>query len=221
MKQMRFIGITGGVGAGKSAVLGILKEREDDIGVQADVLAKQLMKARAGDPEEDARDGDALERILDRHSVHQKLVDAFAEERIFDGEGKLDVLRMSRLIFSDETRRRQANGIIHPAVKRAVLDYVAVIREEGRHAFFFLEAALLLEEHYDEICDEIWYIYASEPTRRKRLAESRGYSDEKIEAIFSSQLSEEVFSDKCNRVIQNDGSIEDTRRQIENIIKSY
>ena len=128
---------------------------------------------------------------------------------------------MSRLIFSNEAKRQQANAIIHPAVKDAILALVETIRQEGRHAFFFLEAALLLEEHYDEICDEIWYIYASEEIRRKRLVESRGYSGKKISAIFRSQLPEEVFFEKCNRVIKNEGNVEETREQIKNIIVNY
>ncbi len=56
-----------------------------------------------------------------------------------------------------------------------------------------LEAALLIEEGYGEICDELWYIYASEEVRRKRLKSSRGYSDEKIDSIFASQLKEAEY----------------------------
>jgi len=76
-----------------------------------------------------------------------------------------------------------------------------------------------LEEHYDEICDEIWYIYAKEDVRRHRLRESRQYSEEKIDAIMNTQLSEEIFKQKCNVIIDNTGEFEDTCYQIENAMR--
>lgn len=63
-----------------------------------------------------------------------------------------------------------------------------------------LEAALLIEEGYGEICDELWYIYASEEVRRKRLKSTRGYSDEKIDSIFASQLKEDEYRRHCRRL---------------------
>ena len=87
--------------------------------------------------------------------------------------------------------------------------------------WLILEAALLIEEHYDEICDELWYIYTSEENRRLRLKESRGYSDEKIDNIFASQLSEAEYRSACQKCIDNNGTVEHTYMQIEEIIKSY
>ena len=86
-------------------------------------------------------------------------------------------------------------------------------RQKG-FAFFFIEAALLIEDHYDKIVDELWYIYADEDIRRKRLKESRGYSDEKIDGIFDSQSSDDTFRKHCSVVIDNSGSIKETREQI-------
>ena len=78
------------------------------------------------------------------------------------------------------------NEILHPAVKEYVLHVLEQEKEEGRLRYLVLEAALLIEEHYDEICDELWYIYTSEENRRARLKRSRGYSDEKISEMFES-----------------------------------
>lgn len=91
-----------------------------------------------------------------------------------------------------------------------------MIREEEKKGtdYFFIEAALLIEDHYDTIVDEMWYIYADEDTRRKRLKESRGYSDSKIDDIFASQSSDDVFRRFCSVVIDNSGSIEDTKIQL-------
>ena len=85
-------------------------------------------------------------------------------------------------------------------------------REKSR---VVLEAALLIEEHYDEICDELWYIYTREDIRRERLMASRGYSTEKVDRIFASQLTEEVYREHCRVVIDNNGSEAEAFRQIE------
>ncbi|MBR1629740.1 MAG: dephospho-CoA kinase, partial [Lachnospiraceae bacterium] len=145
---MACIGITGGVGAGKSEVLSYLSGREDCCVLRADDLAKELMEPGG--------------------SCHSELVRAFSQDGVFDSKGRIIIEAMSRRIFSDEKKRLQANAIIHPAVKQEILCRVEAVRQEGRFRFFFLEAALLLEEGYDAICDEIWYIYASEDERRGR-----------------------------------------------------
>lgn len=84
-----------------------------------------------------------------------------------------------------------------------------------------MEAALLIEDKYDEICDELWYIYADEHVRRERLKQDRGYTEHKIDEIMASQLSEEEFSDHCDFEIDNSGDLEDTIRQIDQRMSTY
>ena len=83
---------------------------------------------------------------------------------------------------------------------------------------FFLEAALLIEDHYQVICDEFWYIYVPEALRRERLKESRGYSDEKIDSILKSQLTEEEFKNACSQVIDNGKDLDFTLAQLEKLL---
>ena len=107
------------------------------------------------------------------------------------------------------------NSIVHPAVKEYVIRQQEYEKERGELSLLVLEAALLIEEHYDKICDELWYIYTSEENRRDRLKASRGYSDEKIDNIFKSQLSEEEYRKYCAVVIDNNGSVEVAFEQID------
>ena len=109
------------------------------------------------------------------------------------------------------------NEILHPAVKEYVLHVLEQEKEEGRLRYLVLEAALLIEEHYDEICDELWYIYTSEENRRARLKQSRGYSDEKIS---ESQLCENEYRRHCKVVIDNNGTTEETIAQVRTIIEN-
>ena len=196
---MYFIGITGGVGAGKSEILEYLAGLENTAVLRADDLAKELMEPG--------------------HACHDRLAEAFADDCVFDADGRLMVERMSRQIFGDGAKRQKANAIIHPAVKDEVMLRVEKERQAGRLEFFFLEAALLLEEHYDELCDEIWYIYASEQTRRRRLSQSRGYTEERINEILASQLEEGEFRGRCQRIIDNDGKLWTAKEQVRGFVE--
>ena len=85
---------------------------------------------------------------------------------------------MAQVLFSDEEKRLALNNIVHPAVKQYVIDEMNRERAAQKNKVLILEAALLIEEHYDEICDELWYFYTSVKNRRDRLMLNRGYSDE-------------------------------------------
>ena len=83
-----------------------------------------------------------------------------------------------------------------------------------------VEAALLLDDHYDEICDEIWYIYASEEIRRQRLKSDRGYSDERIDEMFRTQRKEESFRELTDLTIDNSSDIiQNTCGQIDQALR--
>ena len=105
------------------------------------------------------------------------------------------------------------------AVKAYILQEIEAEREAGKIDAFFVEAALLIEEGYGELLDELWYIFAQKEVRRKRLIQDRGYSEEKVEQIFASQLSEEEFRCHCKVVIDNSADLGDTYRQIDERLK--
>ena len=135
-------------------------------------------------------------------------------------DGELDRAAMAKRMFREPELRKAMNGIIHPAVRTYILQAISDEQAAGRR-FFFLEAALLIEEKYDEICDELWYVYAEESVRRERLKASRQYSGEKIRQIMASQLTEEEFRRACCFTVDNSGSFSDTARQIDARMKRY
>lgn len=178
---MLFLGITGGVGAGKSEILAYLRENYKGKVMLADTIAHDLMEPGT--------------------LCYSRLRDLFAGEKIWAPDGSIDRPEMARLIFSNQEMREQMNGIVHPAVKKYVIDSVKSAKEEGTLDLIVLEAALLIEEQYDKICDELWYIYTREEIREARLMESRGYSREKVQQIFSSQLKEAEYRKHCLSLI--------------------
>lgn len=191
---MRFIGITGGAGAGKSEILQFIKRNYPAYILLADNLAHELMQPQT--------------------ACYQNIKTAFPSEDIFLKDGCLDRKKLAEVIFADDKKREEMNRIVHPAVKQEIIKRVDEERKKKKFSYFILEAALLIEEGYDKICDELWYIDTSEDLRRRRLKSSRGYSDAKIDAVFGSQLSKEEYQKHCSVVIDNNGSLEETFAQI-------
>ena len=190
---MRIIGVTGGVGCGKSTVLSYVEKKYDACVLYSDEAARFLMQR--GEP------------------CFAPVVQLFGKE-VIGPEGELDRAKIAALVFQDEGLRQQLNGIVHPAVRTYILKQIQEQRDLGR-TFFFLEAALLVEEKYNEIYQELWYVYADEAVRRERLKKSRGYSDEKITAVMRSQLTEREFRAAADVVIDNSGAPEETQRQVD------
>ena len=193
--EMKFIGITGGVGAGKSEILSYLKKQQNIRVMLADEIAHELMEPGT--------------------ACYQTIKDHFRGEDIYLPGGGFDRGKLAAVIFADEEKRTRMNEIVHPAVKEYVKEVWEQEQKKGVLDFLFLEAALLIEEHYDEICNELWYIYTREDIRRERLIASRGYSTEKVDRIFASQLTEEVYREHCRVVIDNNGSVAEAFAQID------
>ena len=191
---MKVIGITGGVGAGKSEILAYLRERTNCRVIIADKVAHEL----------EEQGGACYDKIV-----------ALLGDGIVAEDGRIDKAKMAARIFADKEVLHQINAIIHPAVKEYILSVIAEERQKGRLDYLFIEAALLIEGGYGEIVDEMWYIHADGPSRRERLKTSRGYSDEKIAGIMREQLPEEEFYRHCSVVIDNSRLPADTYRQID------
>ena len=196
---MKTIGITGGVGAGKSTVLGFLETDFQAVVCEADKVAHKLQEP-----------GEVC---------YEEIIEKFGCG-ILDGDGKIDRKKLGNIVFADEKKLQRLNRIVHPRVK----EYIRKKKEEEKEAgtrIFVVEAALLIEDHYEEICDELWYIHTSDEVRRKRLKESRGYTDERIDGIMKNQKSEEQFRNACSVVIENGEDFKETCIQIKEALESY
>lgn len=195
---MKLIGITGGVGAGKSQILSYIERSCNCRILLADNAAHTVKEP--GQP------------------CYARLVELLGDG-ILQEDGLIDKQKMAAVIFAKEELLARVNGIIHPAVKEYILSEIQKERAAGVKDAFFVEAALLIEDGYEQLLDELWYIYADEAVRRERLKASRGYSDEKVAQIFASQLSEKEFRKHCKVVIDNSRSLSDTYMQIDERLK--
>ncbi|MEG7530498.1 MAG: dephospho-CoA kinase [Hungatella sp.] len=190
---MRVIGITGGVGAGKSKILDLLKQEYHARVIQADVVAKQLM--------EPGQIG------------YERLKVQFGT-RFLTKEGLTDRKKLADSMFKDSEVLTTVNGIIHPLVWQQIQDEIS----KSAATLVVVEAALPVENPRD-IYDELWYVYTSVDNRIQRLMESRGYTREKSLSMMANQPSEQAFRALADRVIDNNGSPEETKQQLEAIFK--
>lgn len=196
---MIILGITGAVGAGKSTIMNRLKEQYGAYTIQADQVGHLLMKKG--------------------QICYEEILKQFGD-KILAENAEIDRKKLGSIVFSNRELLLKLNHIIHPAVKQYILDQIKEQRRQGC-ALFVMEAALLLEEHYDAICDDLWYIYVNDEVRRIRLKADRGYSDEKITEILKNQLEDGIFRERCRYVVENNGDFDQTFEQIDKRIKTY
>lgn len=194
---MKIIGITGGVGAGKTQVLSYIDQHYRCRIIRADEAAHLLYEPG--------------------QECYDRLVELLGDT-ILRPDGSIDKPKMAAAIFGDRALLAGVNKIVHPAVKKYILEQIAYEKDKKEVDYFFIEAALLIEEHYDQIVDELWYIHSDAAVREKRLAENRNYSAQKTADIMKGQLSEEEFRKHCKVVISNNGDLEETYQQIRNIM---
>ena len=194
---MKIIGITGGVGCGKSTVLNLIKENYNAYVIMADDVAKELMQPG--------------------NAAYNSVVDMFGRGILGD-DGQIDRQVLAKIIFDNPNKRMVLNSIVHPMVKKTVVEQLTKLKISGEYDYVIVEAALLIEDHYGAFCDEIWYVYAPEPVRRARLKEARGYSDDKIDSMMKSQLTEQEFRNNCKTVINNGGDVKETLAQLEKLL---
>ena len=196
---MQVIGITGGVGAGKSVILEYLKGNYKVRNLEADRIAEMLMKPGT--------------------ECYDKLM-KFLPVEIYNDDETINRSKLAEKLFESPKLRQEVNQVVHPAVKAYIQERIEEQRQMRILDYVIIEAALLIEDHYDKICDEIWYVYATEEVRRQRLLDSRGYTPAKIEQIFESQMPEEEYRAHCQVVIDNNGTKEEAFYQVAQVIKN-
>ena len=193
------IGITGGVGAGKSTVLDFLEQEYQAYVMKADEIGHLVMEPG--------------------QSCYEPVIALFGKQ-VIKNDKTIDRRLVSDVVFSHPDMLEKLNHIIHPAVKEYIRRQLALKKEEEQR-ICVVEAALLLEDHYEEFCDTVWYIHTDSEIRIRRLMESRGYTREKSMSIIASQAPEEFFRTHTDYVVTNNTDLEDTWQQIREGIKKH
>lgn len=184
---MRVIGLTGGIGSGKSTVLDILKREYDAHILLADDIGRQ-----------------AFELGTDTYS---SMLEAFGDT-ILNGDGTINKGEIARIIMSDSRMLELQNGIIHPyVISRIKSELERIGANEEEETLVAVESAILYEAGCDTLCDEVWAVVTPKAVRIDRLGKNRGYKVERTLSFMEHQKSDEEYAALADRVICNNGSI--------------
>lgn len=189
---MRVIGLTGGIASGKSLVCQQLAERGAAV-IDADKVGHEAYRRGT--------------------ETYRAVVEAFGRE-VVAPDGEIDRKALGAKVFADPEARRRLEEIVWPPMRRMMEERLAELRAQGV-AVAVLEAALLIEADWLPLVDEVWLVAASPETVRRRLMERNGLSPERAEARFRAQLLNEKRRPYAQVVIENDGSLEELRRAVD------
>ena len=188
------IGLTGVIGSGKAEVARILAALGATV-IYADQVSREIYEP-----------GD---------SGHQAVVDAFGED-VLDEDERIDRAALAAIVFRDESQRRKLEKAVWPVMADVVEERMnAAAAEEAPAAV--LEAAVLFEAGWENLVDEVWAISTPEAMSIDRVRRRDGLTVEQVRARMAAQLSAEEKSRRADRVIVNDGTLDDLRVAVERI----
>ncbi|MCA0119832.1 dephospho-CoA kinase [Bacillus sp. RSS_NA_20] len=192
------IGLTGGIASGKSTVSQMIKEKGIRV-VDADIIAKEAVSKGSA-------------------ALHQ-IVQTFGEEVLLPN-GELNRQQLGAIIFSDEEKRKKLNAIVHPEVRKEMLEQ----RDEGvsnNETFVVLDIPLLFESKLEGLVDRIIVVYTTPELQLSRLMNRNDLSEEEALNRIHSQQSLEEKCQKADRVIENTKDLAFMRKQLENILNEW
>lgn len=191
MEAMKVIGVTGGIGSGKSTVVRILAELGASV-VDADKVGHELYQPGA--------------------PVWHEVVAAFGQD-ILKPNGEIDRAKLGAIVFNDPEALRRLNAIMHPKIFERCRQIFSDWLKDGVQVAV-LEAAVLLEAGWTPLVDEIWVTVASEAVVIERLKQAKGFSPEASRARLRSQLPVEQKIKAAQVVIHNNGDLSELRQQV-------
>ena len=192
---MRVIGITGGVGSGKSYVARLICGHYPILHISTDEISRRQLK----------KGGEAYDGVV-----------AEFGPSILQADGEVDRAALAAVVFNDETRLKRLNELTHPFVTDEVRRIIGIVdRGEvqsmltGRpvpYRAVLVETAILKEAGYVGMCDDIWFVRAPLEDRVRRLINSRSYTRERAESTIASQATDAEFEGYCTGIIDNPDS---------------
>jgi len=195
--QKQVIGITGGIGCGKSVVMDILKKEYGAAVILADTVGHDLMKPGAMN--------------------YNGILKHFGNE-ILAEDGQIDRKKLGAIVFSNQDHLTALNEITHPNIIKEIQNRIQSYLLNPDVPFVCLESAILLDTDLYKLCDKIMYVYADETVRIERLMAGRGYTKDYCKTVMAKQKDEGVYREKSHYVIDNSGSVEDTKLRIKEIL---
>jgi dephospho-CoA kinase len=189
------VGVTGGIASGKTVVAKMLEALGAPI-IDFDVLARQVVEP--GEP------------------AFTQVVDYFGKQ-ILQEDGSLDRKKLSRIVFQDTEKRTQLEDFTHPPIYEAFLKGVNAITDKDPEAIIQAVVPLLIEKNLQSIFDKVLVVYVPQEKQIERLVERDGISIGEAAHMLKAQLPIDEKLAYADFVVNNEGSMEETKRQVEEI----
>jgi dephospho-CoA kinase len=186
------IGLTGGIGSGKSAAAQMLAELGAPV-LDADKVGHEIYQPGA--------------------AAYRELIDAFGES-ILASDRTIERRKLGPIVFADPAALKRLNSIVHPKMFTRMGEMVAAMRHGGERRPIVIEAAILIEANWQPLFDEIWLVTASRERVIERVERDRGLKPEQTEARIRAQLSDEERRKYATAVIRNDGTLDELRAAV-------
>ena len=196
---MKVIGITGGIGAGKSTVSGYLASLGYPV-FDADEVSRGL--TAAGSP------------------VVDELAETFGEE-ILVRKGVLSREKLAEIVFSDPDKNRKLMQIVTMKVREAGQKWISDYRKKEKYDIIILDIPLLFETGSEDLCDAVWFITADDKVRRRRVMERDGVTAEQVERRMRSQMPEKEKAERSDEIVDNSRGVEELHRTVDALLKKY
>lgn len=189
---MKVIGLTGGIGSGKSTVSKFLAHLGAVV-IDADKVGHEVFKPGT--------------------KAWQEVVDAFGQG-IISADGTIDRRKLGEIVFSNPGARAKLNQVMHPLIYEQVKSRIGEYGRKGV-AIIIVEAPLLLEVGWKSLVDEVWVTSASEATVIKRLKEQKGLPEAQSLARIRAQLTDEERIRQADVVIDTDCALDELKERVE------
>ncbi len=189
---MKTIGLTGGIGSGKSTVSKLLAELGAFV-IDADKVGHEI--------------------YLPGKEAWRQMTATFGQD-ILAEDKTVNRKKLGAIVFGSDEARKQLNAIVHPLMFKDIEHRIQAKRAEGFSAPIVVEAAILIEANWTPLADEVWLVETNTGAVIDRIAEQRGMAAKDTAARIASQLSNEERRKHAHLVIQNDGSLEDLKQYV-------
>jgi dephospho-CoA kinase len=196
------IGLIGGIGSGKSRVASLLAARGAAV-IPADAVGHELL----GEP--------AI-----RAQITKRFGTGVLEEPREDGASipPIDRRALGAIVFADPTARQALEAILHPAMRARFRQTIAHLTQQGGPDFVVLDAAILLEASWDDLCDRIVFVDAPRRERLRRVAETRGWSEETFEARERAQWPADEKRRRADWIMINDAGTDRLQEEVDRLV---
>lgn len=192
------IGLTGGIASGKSTVAKMIRELGIPV-IDADQIARDVVKVG--------------------EEAYKQIVQTFGQE-ILQENGEIDRAKLGAIVFHNEQERKKLNAIVHPAVRRRMLAEKKAYVQKGAKTVV-LDIPLLFESELTHLIDKIIVVYVDDDVQLDRLMKRNGFSKEEALARIRAQMPLREKVKKADAVIDNNGTIEETKQQLLQIFKRW